>query len=137
MANRYVRIYNGPEQSNIIGFSMSARPESESFNEFMSERGYEVEPYDWLGEETNPRHREAINKIGGVSLHYFGIEPPLSDEHTQEFAVWCSDTISTGYNKGFLIDNRNTPAPIEPYSKSHDNIIAHWDIMSREGGYID
>lgn len=127
MANRYVRLYNGPEQTNIIGFSMSAVPEqSADLEGYLSERGYETHEYDWLGEDANPRDKEVIKKLGGVSFMYLGVQPPLKDEHIQEFAGWCRAHVDPYHNSGLLIDDRNTPSPIEPFSYSRRDVIAEW-----------
>jgi hypothetical protein len=127
MANRYVRLYNGPEQSNIIGFSMSAIPEqSADLEGYLAEKGYETHRYEWFGEEANPKDEEVIKKLGGVSFMYLGVQPPLKDEHIQEFAGWCRNNVDPYHNSGLLIDNRNTLSPIEPFSYSPSDVVADW-----------
>jgi len=127
MANRYVRLYNGPEQSNIIGFSMSAVPDKEADIEgFLSSKGYEVHEYKDWGEDADPHDDEVIKKLGGVSCVYFGIRPPLKDEHVKEFSAWCAKHVDPYHNSGLLIDNRETPSPIQPFGYSSQDLIAEW-----------
>ena len=123
MANRYVRIYNGPENMNVVGFSASAVPEkSDGFEPFMAEKGYTAERLDWDTE----RHAAIIRQLGGVSSVYYGIEPPLKDEDQRELAEWCAEHVDTSHNNGFLIDNRMTPGPLEPFHNRDQEIIAKW-----------
>lgn len=127
MANRYVRLYNGPEQSNIIGFSMSAVPDKSSDLEgFLSHKGYEVHEYNCWGNEADPHDAEVIQKLGGVSFAYLGVQPPLKDEHIKGLGVWCSEHIDPYHNSGLLIDNRDTPSPIEPFDYMPQDVIARW-----------
>lgn len=127
MANRYVRLYNGPEQSNIIGFSMSAIPDkSADLEGYLAEKGYNTHRYDWLNEEPDPKDEEVIRKLGGVSFMYLGVRPPLKDEHIKEFAGWCRDHVDPYHNSGLLIDNRDTPSPIEPFDYHPQDVIATW-----------
>lgn len=123
MANRYVRIYQGPENTNVIGFSASAVPEtSDNFEGFLEGRGYEVKKYTWDAEDD----LRVIHKIGGVSCAYYGIEPPLRSEDEHPLAEWCADNIYTGHNSGFLIDNRETPGPLKAFHYTDQRMIARW-----------
>jgi len=123
MASRYVRIYNGPENANTIGFSASAAPErTDNFEGFMEAKGYQVEQYQWNDE----RHKAIIHALGGVSSAYYGIEPPLKDEDAIELAEWCAEHVYTGHNDGFLIDNRMTPTPLVAFHNTDQRVIARW-----------
>lgn len=125
MANRYVRLYEGPENSSIIGFSPSAIPDNyERFQRFFNDRGYDTHDYDWLGKESDKSDQEVIQKLGGVSFHYLGVRPPMSEQHINEFASWCTQNIDPGRNTGLLVDNRESQMPLEPYSGGE--VITSW-----------
>jgi hypothetical protein len=106
---------------------MSAIPEqSADLEGYLAEKGYETHRYEWFGEEANPKDEEVIKKLGGVSFMYLGVQPPLKDEHIQEFAGWCRNNVDPYHNSGLLIDNRNTLSPIEPFSYSPSDVVADW-----------
>jgi len=127
MANRYVRIYEGPENTNVIGFSASAVPEErDHFEDFMGEIGYETERYMLGGENANPEHTATIQKLGGVSMAYFGIEPPLRTEDELRVVEWMADHVYTSHNAGYLIDNRMTPSPLRAFHNTDQRIIGRW-----------
>lgn len=116
MGVRRVRVYQGPENMNLIGFSASAVPSPEDgFENFMETKGYTVERL------TNDKERydTVVRSLGGVSAAYFGIEPPLRDEDTGELVRWCRDNIDTSHDGGTVIDNRMTQMPMEP--------LQYWD----------
>lgn len=110
MANRRVRIYNGPdpEKSNLIGFSLSAAdaPDKPAFAKFMTDRGYA-----WQQVETRLED--------GVSFRYVQVRPPLSREHTHELARLCvggfvngelvEPIINSSNNDTLVYDNRHIP----------------------------
>lgn len=98
MAYGRVRIYEGPGETNIIGFSPSAIPEAPADAKgFFENRGYET---------ANVTDTAVISKLAGASFAHIGIEPPLKPEDAQAFGEWCSDNIDLGHNSGLLIDNR-------------------------------
>lgn len=126
MANRRVRLYEGPENSTIIGFSAGAIPsDKNSLHSFFNENGYEAHEYnesryelhtDKNSEEINKvADRETIRALGSVSCWHIGIQPPLKDEHLPDFIGWCRTHVDTYHNSGFLIDNRVIP-PYTPQS---------------------
>jgi hypothetical protein len=123
MGNRYVRVYNSPENSNVIGFSASASPmPHDNFEGFLTELGYETEKYEGDIE----RHHNIIKSLGGVSTSYYGIEPPLKDEHIPQLAEWCKEHVYIGNNYGFIIDDRSTEAPMAAFDYRQEDIIAKW-----------
>ena len=125
MANRYVRLYNGPEQSTIIGFSASAVPDQQAnVDGFFEERGYETHHFERYGEEVTEEDKAVLRNLGGVSFMYLGIKPPLADTHIDEFVGWCRQNVDPYHNSGLLIDNRDDPSPISPFSVH--NIVAEW-----------
>lgn len=123
MSSRYVRVYQGPENTNVIGFSASAIPEeSDGFEEFLNEKGYEVKKYD----HDSDKFETVIRKLGGVSYAYYGIEPPLKPEDERDLARWCAAHVRTNYNYGFLIDNRMTKGELRAFHDRDQRIIAEW-----------
>jgi hypothetical protein len=126
MASRYVRIYKGPENMNVVGFSASAAPEeSDDFEGFMTSLTYSIERLD-RGDEASERHIAILNKLGGVSSAYYGIEPPLREEDELKLYEWCAEHVYTSHNYGFLIDNRETKTPLQAFHDSDQRIIGSW-----------
>lgn len=123
MTNRYVRVYQGPENTNIIGFSASASPEaSDGFEQFLEDREYQIKKYEHNTDEFN----SVVRKLGGVSYTYYGIEPPLKAEDEKDLARWCAKHVDTMHNYGFLIDNRLTTETFKPFHDRDQRIIAEW-----------
>ena len=125
MANRYVRLYRGPEAepSTVIGFSMSAWPSDEQkWDDFFDERGYSHAELDWRDE----KDYATISKIGGVSMRYVNIEPPIADEHLGDFASLCARLIDPYHNGGYLIDHRYNSGKIAPFDTRNGVILGRW-----------
>lgn len=129
MANRRVRLYEGPgNESTIIGFSASAIPKDpNSLQDFLSERGYETYEYNTHDSETSDRDRATLRSVGSVSLRHVGVEPPLSHEHIREFADWCADQIDPYHNSGYLVDNRKlSPYDLQTNPHTDGDYLAEW-----------
>lgn len=124
MASRYVRIYNGPEHSSVIGFSASAAYDAREadFSGFMQDRDYKVHEYDTADPES--KDTEVIRGLGGVSVAYYGIEPPLRDRDIPLLAYWCRGHIDPYHNSAYLVDNRNTSLPMTILSQGET--LAEW-----------
>jgi hypothetical protein len=116
MANRYVRLYKGIEGNDetVIGFSRSVAdaPDSDTFQTFMSERGYTAR--EVLGAE---------RPIGSLSMRHIGIQPPMASDHVVEFGALLQRTVDVGHNAGFLIDNR---LKLPDENGMGGPIITHW-----------
>lgn len=129
MANRRVRLYEGPgKESTIIGFSASAIPKDpNSLQDFLSERGYETYEYNTDNSETCNRDLAILKSVGSVSLRHVGVEPPLSDDHIREFADWCASQIDPYHNSGYLVDNRELPPYDLQTNPNTDGVyLAEW-----------
>lgn len=124
MANRYVRMYSGPEKSTMIGFSAGAIPDNEAgLHQFFQDRGYETHQYERHGEVVPERDKQVLEQLGGVSFMYLGIKPPIAEKHVDEFAGWCKQNVDPYHNSGLLLDNRGD-TEVAPFSTR--NIIAEW-----------
>ncbi|MFZ1250303.1 MAG: hypothetical protein WAR37_02560 [Candidatus Microsaccharimonas sp.] len=101
---KVVRIYKGPENTNIIGFKANSIPDEANFSGFLEGEGYTVERLD----RNTDHHQRILTKAGSISVVNYGIEPPLSDEGIKKLSDWCGVHVNGGHDVGFVIDNRET-----------------------------
>jgi hypothetical protein len=130
MANRYVRIYQKPEghgePATIIGFSYSAVPDQEGLEDFQSYFKNHAQTIRELGATAREiSDKEMLEELNGVSAYYLEIQPPLQDEQLSALGQLCTQHVYTGNNYGFLIDNRATKSPFEPFDLRGD-LLAKW-----------
>jgi hypothetical protein len=125
MGNRKVRIYNGPDESTIIGFSAGAIPENaEALPAFLAERDYTHRTYN---RSENEKDYAALVAVGNVSLYCVGITPPLQEEHIGDLVTWCRTNVDPYHNSGFLIDNRQSrPYNADTNPHTDGKYIAEW-----------
>lgn len=107
MANRYVRIYEGPTLDiDIIGGSASATGAvyDERVHELLRARGHEMRILDEPGHFTPENSR---------SCCHLEISPPLSDETIYALGglLAGSEIVDPYHNEAFLIDNRLSSTP--------------------------
>ena len=128
MANRYVRIYSKPEgygePATLLGFSWSAVPDDEGLDDFTSylhTSGNTVREVDFQAEPD----LDMLLALGGVSSFYLEIKPPLREEQLTDLGQLCTRHVTTGNNYGYLIDNRTTKSPFEPFDL-RGKYIAKW-----------
>lgn len=121
MSTSVTRIYSSPRGgADIIGFSRSCAyaMQDPRFARFFHERDYVTRAVQMTGFDFSAEDTEYLPN-GGVSYAYVEIQPPLTDQHIQEFGGLCvggyeKGIIDPGHNTIVVLDNRGAP-PKGPY----------------------
>lgn len=103
-----IRLFNGPENTNTIGFTETSLPYGTEYLEpFLVEHGYTMRTYDHPMSPDIGNHVDTLKQLGIGVMKCVGVEPPLSDDHVNKLAEWCAQYTPLEYGDvGALIDNR-------------------------------
>lgn len=100
MAKRAI-IYRGEHTgANVIGYSHSPI-HNEAIQDYFPDNGYSQETLGYTQEGETERLSNIIQAIGGHSVYYVQITPPIRSEHARGFHQLCD-------NHGIILnDGRN------------------------------
>ncbi len=123
MANRYVRIYDGPSgDTSVLGASLSATRAIDSplVHETLADAGHAVEELERpVSAEFpgSPGYEQRVPE-DGVSYSYLEIRPPIDDETVQKLGRLFvqHDIVDPYHNSAFLVDSRD----------GKQDIVASW-----------
>ncbi len=123
MADRYVRIYDGPSgDTSVLGASLSATEAvySPLVHETLANAGHTVEELKRPASAEDPGSPSYDQRIPeyGVSYSYLEIRPPMDDETIQALGRLFvqQDIVDPYHNSAHLVDSRD----------GKQEIIASW-----------
>ena len=111
MAKRAI-IYRGEHPgANVIGYSHSP-VFNEDIQSYFPDHGYTQETLGYTHNEETERLTNIIRSIGGHSVYYVQITPPIQDGHLRGFHHLCDN------HDVVLNDGRRNPSDLDSHIES-------------------